>query len=866
MLRIFKLPLFLLYDSFIAVIVFLSYLIPVQGEHMFIYFKENFMTRKLTLSLLAASSLSLVGCGGSSTSHEPAPIVPNSGELNIGFLGLPDGASADVLVEGPNGYSNTVSTSTLLTQLAPGTYTLSSVAQSINNKRYLGINESISLNVSNGLVSNAIYEFGYATQTIGTVSGFGSLYVNGVRYNTGNADFTINGQPGSEDAIRLGDRVVLSGLTNNQGRFIANSVNYEATATGQIQHIDYANETITVHGQTFVLTGESNLEEVTFDALKQGNFVEISAVYSEQRGFLISKLERKDDEDTLSLTAKVTALDSANNTLTINDTTFDASNVTVAQELAVGDIVEIEFNQLNDINVITDIEIEHYDEQDGVSVILDGPIVNVTDSSITIANTQVLINDDTDFEDISLAQLANGTRVVVEAIIINNQHIAEEIALYVSADSDIEGKITDINLALNTITVNEREYTITPFTLFDDESSADDKQLALSSLGIGDFVEIDFYSDDNGNAFVTKLEREEQPENDDDISISGKVSNINLDTNTFNVSGITLFVNASSDLENRFGNDVSVQDFMASLSDNDKLELEVFKTSEDGYLVLEAKYQDSYDDSFDIEGSITEFNSIQDFNVNGFQIITDENTQFSHPLDMFQNGVEVEIDAVQQDGNTLLALAVELEDENDTREIEGEVTAIQNDTITVNDTAILLTADTQFENGTREQLREGVMVEIDAIINSQGQLVATEIEFEQQDDIELNGSITEIVSDFQFKVNDTLVYFDANTQFENGNQSKLALDVLIEVDAIETAIGLYAAEIEFKANEEFEIEGEIQNLTDTQFTLSDVVIHYSSYTQFELEGNQLENGLSVEVAGTIDKKGQYIAWRIAFDD
>lgn len=158
------------------------------------------------------------------------------------------------------------------------------------------------------------------------------------------------------------------------------------------------------------------------------------------------------------------------------------------------------------------------------------------------------------------------------------------------------------------------------------------------------------------------------------------------------------------------------------------------------------------------------------------------------------------------------------------------------------------------------------MVEIDAIINSQGQLVATEIEFEQQDDIELNGLITEIVSDFQFKVNDTLVYFDANTQFVNGNQSKLAPDVLVEVDVIETAIGLYAAEIEFKTNEEFEIEGEVQNLTDNQFTLSDVVIHYSSDTQFELEGNQLENGLSVEVAGTIDKKGQYIAWRVAFDD
>ncbi|HXG29534.1 MAG TPA: hypothetical protein VNJ47_11890, partial [Nevskiales bacterium] len=38
----------------------------------------------------------------------------------------------------------------------------------------------------------------------GTVSGFGSVYVNGIRFATDRADIVVDGTPAAEDALRVG--------------------------------------------------------------------------------------------------------------------------------------------------------------------------------------------------------------------------------------------------------------------------------------------------------------------------------------------------------------------------------------------------------------------------------------------------------------------------------------------------------------------------------------------------------------------------------------------------------------------------------------------------------------------------------------
>ena len=45
----------------------------------------------------------------------------------------------------------------------------------------------------------------------GPISTFGSVVVNGVRYDTSSATFTINGTPGTQDDLSVGQVITISG-------------------------------------------------------------------------------------------------------------------------------------------------------------------------------------------------------------------------------------------------------------------------------------------------------------------------------------------------------------------------------------------------------------------------------------------------------------------------------------------------------------------------------------------------------------------------------------------------------------------------------------------------------------------------------
>ena len=73
----------------------------------------------------------------------------------------------------------------------------------------------------------------------GTITGFGSVIVNGVRYDTSNATFTIDGSPGTESDLAVGQVVVVSGTINQAGtEGTAASVDFDDAVEGPIESID----------------------------------------------------------------------------------------------------------------------------------------------------------------------------------------------------------------------------------------------------------------------------------------------------------------------------------------------------------------------------------------------------------------------------------------------------------------------------------------------------------------------------------------------------------------------------------------------------------------------------------------------------
>jgi hypothetical protein len=79
----------------------------------------------------------VVACSGDSPS-DPGPQAAQYGSLVVTVSGLPTGASANVTVTGPGGFSRTVTATTTLTQLSAGAYTVAASDVTLDGSTYSG--------------------------------------------------------------------------------------------------------------------------------------------------------------------------------------------------------------------------------------------------------------------------------------------------------------------------------------------------------------------------------------------------------------------------------------------------------------------------------------------------------------------------------------------------------------------------------------------------------------------------------------------------------------------------------------------------------------------------------------------------------
>ncbi len=85
---------------------------------------------------------------------------------------------------------------------------------------------------------------------MGPISTFGSVVVNGVRYDTSSAVFTVNGLSGSQDDLSVGQVITVSGTIDDNGiDGDANEVNFDDNVKGPVQSIDLALSQIVVLGR-----------------------------------------------------------------------------------------------------------------------------------------------------------------------------------------------------------------------------------------------------------------------------------------------------------------------------------------------------------------------------------------------------------------------------------------------------------------------------------------------------------------------------------------------------------------------------------------------------------------------------------------
>ena len=461
-----------------------------------------------------------------------------------------------------------------------------------------------------------------AVKTSGVITGFGSIIVNGERYETDDGTIVaVEDEPettGDDSRLRLGMRVEIDG-TETGGVRTAGRIEYDEELRGPAENITPNTEnpefgTFTIAGQTVIIDANTVLDDDFNNvdgvagvdirdlnpALLPGGdpvVVEVSG-YPTETGVIATRVENTGEDvddigregvdgDEIEVKGYVDDVASGGGSITVNTTEFLVTSSTVLEDdLVVGDSLIGAFVEIKaDINsmsqyIAVEIESEEDDLDDAAEddeIDLEGvlqAVDTVADPDVIVVNgVEVAVDDASAF--IGLV----GARVSISGTYNGD-------GVLVVSESDFEAdntigtvdRIASVDTAGGTFTTR-LGLVITPTIMsrVEDEVGADGDQLTpadfLSRLRANDYVEARGYPGENGAIVWTRIERED--DDDQGCELRGPVDTGTIADPTFEILGVS--VNTTGLGDNGFreeGMTLGRSDFFSDLLAGDIVSVE----------------------------------------------------------------------------------------------------------------------------------------------------------------------------------------------------------------------------------------------------------------------------------------------------
>jgi hypothetical protein len=370
---------------------------------------------------------------------------------------------------------------------------------------------------------------------VGTLTGFGSVYVNGIEFDTSSSSFDVDDDSSTADQsdLAVGMLVRVEGSVNDDGvSGTATSIYYDDDVegpidTGSLVPVDATTKTFTVLGLDVMVDANTTVfDDVTFDTLAEGDVVEVSGTFDGDY-IVATRIEKQSDTDQdYELKGTVVNYDGSSISLTLLNGMaagpYDASGASVEGTVSSGVFVEVKLRDDGAGLSATAIEVDDADSLvgDEEDVSIHGLISGDSASGFLINTTPFSVNDSTVYEPTTLeGTLAAGMEVEVEGYMQDGTLIATKVESEHEGEDEIElearvSSVTATDSTTGSITLDmDGTNTLTvqtdTTTLFEDDSSSDsdgDGSFTLSELTSTDFVEVDAYW--NGTDLVAaKLKR-----------------------------------------------------------------------------------------------------------------------------------------------------------------------------------------------------------------------------------------------------------------------------------------------------------------------------------------------------------------------
>lgn len=401
---------------------------------------------------------------------------------------------------------------------------------------------------------------GSISTSIGKIDGFGSIYVNGVEYDTDSATYEVDDNPGSsDDDLAVGMKVKVVGRINSDGRTgTAESIYYDDDLEGPISNLLVSGTSATFDILGMNVSADANDtvfdDGASFSGLADGQEIEVSGFFDGSQ-LVASRIElQTDGNDDYEIKGTITQYDGATITLDLQDgDPAGPYNISGTAEIdlpasPVGTFAEVELSESGSGIEVTRIESEDEDllDDSDSEVKLHGILTDNGSGGYSVNGTELLLSSPLP------AGIADGSEVEVEGIMDGGVLVVTEIE---SEEGDIEIKARVIavsasdakngSLTLDLGNSQSISFTTDNSTAFEDSSSMDsdgDGSFNLNELMVGsDFVEVEIALVGSGY-YAYSIEREDDTITEVEASIEA------VDATSITVAGASFTIDGSTSI------------------------------------------------------------------------------------------------------------------------------------------------------------------------------------------------------------------------------------------------------------------------------------------------------------------------------
>lgn len=353
------------------------------------------------------------------------------------------------------------------------------------------------------------------TLSVGVITGFGSVHVNGVSYDTDDAEVAMDGVAATPSQLQIGQYVEVKGHIQG-ATHQAEVIRYHNVLEGPISSMDTGASSFVAMGQTVLITLNTSIgddiQPASIEGLVVGDVVEVSGIVPAVGTIEATRVDIKPDGGPYDVTGYVSNLSEEMHRFNINNLVIDYSSANMEDftsgDPGAGDLVLVKGFTFDPEGtfVATRVELRSDDwlvPAVGDLVDIEGVIVEYqSQSTFKVGVWAVTTNPDTRYEHGTVIDLANNVNVRVKGTVdANGVLVADVISFIQSSDIRIVAKIDSVaddgSVELLDLTVATGDE-----TRYEDISQLHQRDFDFNDLTVGTWVDVRGYEEPAGSGSV----------------------------------------------------------------------------------------------------------------------------------------------------------------------------------------------------------------------------------------------------------------------------------------------------------------------------------------------------------------------------